>query len=444
MRGRSANTLDHKTDIQHARAVAQLTLRLLFASKNRLFLTMKKLIFLCAFSLFAQTSGAQQQLPEQLQAGSESDVPTAVQVLRWHMNDDNVNAMTFSNMDKLFTIREVSPSGEVWDLPKDSRELDFTYSWQGQELPAESILENTYTNALLVMKDGRIVYENYRNNTDSQTRFIGWSMTKSITSVLVGCALEDGYIDSLDTPITDYLPELNGGAYEGVSILHVMQMRSGVDYEERYDWVNPGIAASNHINALVKNTHRFADVARTLSRKHEPGEVFQYKTIDTAVLGWLIERTTDRRVAAYTEQCLWEPLGTEAAGFYIMDGEPGVGREFSGAGFNATLRDYARFGQMILNGGMANGRRIVTESWVQASTKPSHDEDEALGGYGLQWWTVGNSNAFQAIGLQGQFIYVDPDTNTVVVKLSYFPPGPTSADDETAAFMAAASAWKVN
>jgi len=161
-------------------------------------------------------------------------------------------------------------------------------------------------------------------------------------------------------------------------------------------------------------------------------------------LGWLIERTTDRRVAAYTEQCLWEPLGTEAAGFYIMDGEPGVGREFSGAGFNATMRDYARFGQMVLNGGVADGRRIVPESWVEASTQPSHDEDDVFGGYGLQWWTVANSNAFQAIGLQGQFIYVDPDTDTVVVKLSYFPPGPTSADAETAAFMAAASAWEVD
>ena len=408
---------------------------------------MKKIISL--FSIFAlplaaQSLVAQQSLPEQLLGGRESEIPIALQVLRWHMHDDNVNAMTFSNMDKLFTIREVSPSGEVWDLPKDSHELDFSYSWQGQNLPAEAILENTYTNALLVMKDGRIVYENYRNNTDAQTRFMGWSMTKSITSVLVGCALEDGYIDSLDTPISDYLPELNGGAYEGVSIRHVMQMRSGVDYEERYDWANPGMAASNHINALVKNTHRFVDVARTLSRIHEPGDFFQYKTIDTAVLGWLIERATDRRVAAYTEQCLWEPLGTEAAGFYIMDGEPGVGREFSGAGFNATMRDYARFGQMVLNGGVANGKRIVSESWIEASTQPSHEEDDVFGGYGLQWWTVANSNAFQAIGLQGQFIYIDPDTNTVVVKLSYFPPGPTPADAETEAFMAAASAWEVD
>ena len=105
-----------------------------------------------------------------------------------------------------------------------------------------------------------------------------------------------------------------------------MQMRSGVDYEERYDFEHPGRAASNHIAALVKNTARFVDVARTLPRIHEPGTFFQYKTIDTAVLGWLVERVTQGSVAAYTARCLWEPLGAEADAFYIMDGPPGVGR----------------------------------------------------------------------------------------------------------------------
>jgi CubicO group peptidase (beta-lactamase class C family) len=161
------------------------------------------------------------------------------------------------------------------------------------------------------------------------------------------------------------------------------------------------------------------------------------------VLGWLVERSAGMSVAAYTERCLWEPLGAESDAFYIMDGEPGVGREFSGAGFNATLRDYARFGQMVLNGGVADGRRIVSEDWLLQSTRPSHAEDTARGGYGLQWWTMGGSDAFAAIGLQGQYIYIDPDSDTVVVKLSYFPPGNNSAQDgETMAFMAAASRWR--
>ena len=400
--------------------------------------------FLAALML-GSSALAQQQLPEPLRIDPPSEVPVAVQILRWQMLDNSVSALMFRSMDELFTTRIVARSGAVWHLPRSDQSLDFSYEWNGTEYAADDFLERSYTNALLVMKDGRIVSETYRNNSDAGSRFIGWSMTKSLTSVLIGCALEDGLIESLDEPISSYLPELNGGAYEGVTIRQVMQMRSGVDYEERYDFANPGTAASNHIAALVRNTARFADVARTLPRRNTPGEVFQYKTIDTAVLGWLVERVTQGSVAAYTEECIWEPLGAEADGYYIMDGPPGVGREFSGAGFNATLRDFARFGQMVLDGGVAGGRRIVAEDWIRESTQPTAEEDSGRGGYGLQWWTMGGSDAFAAIGLQGQYIYIDPASRTVIVKLSYFPPGDNSAlDAETQAFMAAASAWQPN
>jgi CubicO group peptidase (beta-lactamase class C family) len=394
-------------------------------------------------AFFATHLDAQQTLPAPLQVEPASDVPVAVQVLRWHMLDNNVSSLMFRSMDSLFTTRTVARGGPVWNLPRSDHALDFAYTWQGESLPAEAFLERTVTNALLVIKDGRIVSEIYRNNSDARSRFIGWSMTKSITSVLIGCALAEGLIDSLDTPITDYLPALEGGGYDSVSIRHVMQMRSGVDYEERYDFANPGIAATNHISALVRNTARFVDVARTLPRIHTPGEHFQYKTIDTAVLGWLVERATGTSVAAYTAQCLWEPLGAEADGYYIMDGPPGTGREFSGAGFNATLRDYGRFGQMMLDEGVADGRRIVSADWVRQSTRPTGGEDAGRGGYGLQWWTIGSSQAYAAIGLQGQYFYIDPETRSVIVKLSYFPPGNNGAlDGETMAFMAAASSWQ--
>jgi CubicO group peptidase (beta-lactamase class C family) len=392
--------------------------------------------------LFSARLDAQQALPPPLAIEPPSNVPVAVQILRWEMLEGDVNSLMFRNMDELFTTRTVARSGPVWELPHEDRSLDFTYQWQGEMRAADEILERTFTNALLIMKDGRIVSEIYRNNSNERSRFMGWSMTKSITSVLVGCALADGYIDSLDTPISDYLPVLKGGGYDGVSIRHVMQMRSGVDYQERYDFANPGTAASNHIAALVRNTARFADVARTLPRIQEPGELFQYKTIDTAVLGWLIERATGGSVAAYTASCLWEPLGAESDGYYIMDGPPGVGREFSGAGFNATLRDFARFGQMMLDGGVADVRRIVSEDWVQRSTGPSGETGEQRGGYGLQWWMVGQDSAYAAIGLQGQYIYIDPATRTVVVKLSYYPPGNNRADGEVRAFLEAASAWQ--
>lgn len=391
-------------------------------------------------AIWGSAAGAQQALPPPLAQGTASDVPVAVQILRWHMLDGDVNALTFRSMDTLFTTRSVPRAGPVWTLPRADHALDFSYEFEGQRHSAEDFLERSYTNALLVMKDGRIVAEIYRNNSNERTRFMGWSMTKSVTSLLVGRALAEGRIKSLDDPVTRYLPELAQGGYNGVSIRHILQMRSGVDYEERYDFANPGAAATNHIDALVKNVARFADAARTIRRIHEPGTVFQYKTLDTAVLGWLIERVSGMSVAAYTAQQLWEPLGAESDAFYIMDGAPGVGREFSGAGFNATLRDWARIGLMMMNGGTGNGHQIVSPQWVEMASAPTAPEGPQ-GGYGLQWWTMPNSPAYAAIGLQGQYVYVDPATKTVVVKLSYFPPTDGQASAETAAFLAAASAW---
>ncbi|MGK2911009.1 MAG: serine hydrolase domain-containing protein, partial [Sphingobium sp.] len=260
-------------------------------------LSSKMRFLLAAAIAISAPASAQQQLPPELSGGTKSDVPVAVQIARWHMLDGDVNTLTFRSMDALFNTRTVGRSGAAWVLPRADHALDFSYDYKGQRHSAQEFLERTYTNALLVMKDGRIVFEIYRNNTDQRTRFIGFSMTKSITSTLIGAALADGLITSLDDQIVNYLPELRGGGYNGVTIRQILQMRSGVDYEERYDFANPGIAATNHINALVKNTVRFADVARTIKRASAPGTAFAYKTIDTAVLGWLIERVSRGSVA---------------------------------------------------------------------------------------------------------------------------------------------------
>ncbi|MDX9873898.1 MAG: serine hydrolase [Spongiibacteraceae bacterium] len=370
-----------------------------------------------------------------------AEVPDTVAEMRRLMLDARINALTFSSMDRLFTTRTVPRAGEVWQLPRREQALDFSYSAGGQQFQAEQMLERTFTNALMIVKDGVVVYQNHLNRTGPDTRYASWSMAKSIVSLLVGIAVEEGLID-ISKPIVHYLPELKGGGYDGATVQDVLEMRSGVDYEERYDFENPGIAAENHEMALVRNERRFADAAMGIARAHKPGEHFAYKTIDTAVLGWLLERVTQRNVSSYMAEKLWEPLGAERDGFWIMDGPVGEGREFTGAGFNATLADYARIGQMVLDGGKANGRQIVSAAWISESTRPRHPESE-MGGYAYQWWTVPNSDAFYALGLQGQFIYIDPQSRTVVVKLSHFPPGDDfKVMEETLAFMAAAARWQ--
>lgn len=366
-----------------------------------------------------------------------------IQELRRHMFDANVNTLTFRSMDVIFPTRKVARAGAVWQLPRAEAELNVSYQFEGASYTAQQGLERTYTNALLVIKNGRVVTEIYRNNSDPGTHFVSWSMAKSITSTLLGLAIADGYIGSVNDPVTKYVPELGKSGYKDVTLRQALQMRSGVGWEERYDFGVDSPAQRAFEQGLVRNNIRYVDPAVELQRAHAPGTVFNYSTVETSVLGWVLERALRRPVAGYMAERLWEPAGMEADGFWLMDGPPGVGREFTGAGFNAVLRDYGRFGLMVLEGGLANGKQVIAADWLKQATVPAVTEQGASGlGYGYQWWTVPGSRAYMALGLQGQYIYIDPDTRTVVVKLSYFPPGDEKASAETEQLLRAISAWR--
>jgi hypothetical protein len=368
------------------------------------------------------------------------------------MLDAGVNSLFFHNMDELFETRTVTRAGPVSGFPRADAEPP-AFKYEGGKLSYDEFAEKTYTNAFLIMRDGRIVFEDYRNNTDADTRLIAFSMSKSITSMLIGIAVDRGLIGSIDDPAVKYAPELRGSGYDGVTIRQILEMRSGVDYEERYDFgENPSLAALIHENAIVQNKERFADRARTTKRKAEPGSRFNYATLDTAVLGRVLERATGQSISKFMSENLWEPAGMEREGFWIADGPPGVGRELNGMGFNATLRDFGRLGQLMLGGGRIGGRQIISEDWVRASTamKPfpadAYVSVGAGGGYGFQWWKVDdNPGAYAAVGLQGQFIYVHPQSRTVIVKLSYFPPGPQEDPEKMSlAYFKTVCRWKAS
>jgi len=376
---------------------------------------------------------------------ASGDVPPALQAVRRHMLDADVNAFTFHNMDQIFDTRRVDNEGPVWKLAADPHEMHFTYTHAGQTHQASEALERTFTNALLILKHGKLVTEIYRNKTDATTHFISFSMAKSITSTLIGLAVADGQIHSIEDPLTKYVPELEGSAYDGVTIRQALMMRSGADYDERYDFDHPGLASAAFEESLVRNRVRFASFAEVLTRAYPPGTHFNYSTIETSVLGWVLERATKEHIADYMARKLWKPAGMESYGFWILDGSPQVGREFNGAGFNAVARDYARFGLILLHDGKAQSRQIVPEAWVKDATDPRQTEPIAPGvplGYRYQWWTLPGTDAYMALGLQGQFIYVDPATDTVIVKLSYFPPGNEEQEAETIDFLRAVSAWQ--
>jgi CubicO group peptidase (beta-lactamase class C family) len=358
--------------------------------------------------------------------GQQASPSPAVIKMRQQWLNPEINSFTFRDNDRMFDTLPVKRSGAIWPLAHSA----------GFAMPAgyQDFAERTYTNGLLVIRDGKILFEDYRNRSDAQTKFIGFSMSKSIVSMLVGIALDKGLIRSIDDPVTAYVPKLKGGGYDGVSIRHILQMRSGVDYEERYDFgANPSPAAVNHQEAIVENKRRFADAARTIGKKWAPGSRFNYATIDTAVLGWMLERATSMPLAQFMQSNLWAPLGAEADGYWLADGPAGTGRALSGMGFNATLRDFGRLGQLMLNSGKRGDKQIVPAQWLAEATRmlPTNSPDGR--GYGLQFWQMdGEPGAYAAVGLAGQMIYVHPTSRTVIVKLSYFPPdAPPSVTEDT-------------
>jgi len=355
----------------------------------------------------------------------------AVVAMRWQWLNPEINAFTFRDTDKVFEFRPVVRTGPVWALERQA----------GFAMPEgyDAFAERTFTNAFLVIRDGRIVFEDYRNRMTPETRHIAFSMSKTIVALLVGMALERGEIGSPDDPVTRYLPELAGTGYDGVTIRQVLQMRSGVDYQERYDFGdNPSFAGRLHEQAIVLNRMRFADGARETRRANAPGSTFNYSTLDTFVLGWLLERATGQPLARQTQERLWGPLGAEADGFWLADGPPGVGRELAGMGYNATLRDFGRLGLLLLNDGVRGDDRIVPAGWLAQMTT-MRPTGQGRPGYGLQTWQLdAEPGAYSAVGLAGQFIYVHPASRTVIVKLSYYPPvAPAHVDPETLAMFKA-------
>lgn len=374
-------------------------------------------------------------------APAEAVPPDPVVTMRQHWLDADINAFTFRNSAQMFETRTVPRAGPVWELPHGERLLPPDYMFDGVRRSYADFAPRTYTNALLVIRDGKIVFEDYRNRSTEADRFISFSMAKSITSLLIGIALDKGYIGSLDDRAGDYVPELKAGAYGDVTIRQLLQMRSGVDYAERYDFgEKPSLAALIHTNAIVLNKERFADRARTIGRAAVPGNRFNYATLDTAVLGWILERATKQPVADFMATHLWGPAGMEADGFWIADGPPGVGRELTGMGYNARLRDFGRLGQLMLDDGMHGDRRILPAGWMRQATQMlAFPDDNALGmrgGYGFQFWQLDDEpGAYAAVGLAGQFIYVHPKSRTVIVKLSHFPqPEPPHVMAETFAY----------
>lgn len=377
---------------------------------------------------------------------SRAETSKTIENYRLHMFDAPFRSLANRTIELMFDTARVDNAKTRWILPKNTVDMDFTYEFNGVRHRADDVLADTDTDALLVIKNGRIVCERYLDRADATTHFNSYSMAKSINSIMVGLALADGHLQSILDPVVKYVPELRGSGYDGTTIQNLLEMRSGVDWDDNF-FAEGTIGRKAHLAAWVEASARYTDEARNTTRAHPPGTTFNYNTMDAAVIGLVIERAVKMPVSKYLSERLWKPAGMESYGFYVLDGPPGVGREFTGGGFNAVLRDYGRIGLMMLDG-RANGRQILPTSYVAESTKPSTTSDtetkEPHLGYAYFWWPILNSQAFTALGGEGQFIYVDPASKTVVVKMSHGPVGPAAQanEQETLSFLAAVSRWE--
>ncbi|WP_170598842.1 serine hydrolase domain-containing protein [Ruegeria arenilitoris] len=311
----------------------------------------------------------------------------------------------FSHMDAAFlTVDLPRGNGPTWDLPYGA-EFD---------LPAETQnwIEERAVTSLLVMQDGQIRFEEYFLGTSPEDRRISWSMAKSYLSALFGILLEEGAIASLDDPVIKYAPKLQGSAYETATIRNVLNMASGVTFDE--DYLDPK-SDINRMGRVVALGGELDDFAASLKDSFAaPGETWQYVSIDTHVIGMVIRGATGQSVAALLDEKILQHLGLERDGYYITDG---AGVAFVLGGLNFTTRDYARFGQMILQNGVRDGRQIVPADWIKESTLPSAPTEPGKIGYGYQWWIpVGaHDGEFLARGVYGQYMYFDQSRGVLIV-----------------------------
>ncbi len=314
----------------------------------------------------------------------------------------------FRNMPALFFNSPIPRgSGPISELPRGAPAT----------LPPEvaTWIIDRHVTSLLVMHDGTVVAEDYLLGTAPDDLRISWSVAKSFLSALVGILLDDGAIESLDVPVTQYAPLLIGSAYDGATLRDVLQMQSGVDFDEDYLDYDSDINRMGRVLALGGSMDAFA--AGLKNRSNAPGTQWQYVSIDTHVVGMVVRGATGRTITDLLAEKIIGPLGFEAEPIYLTDGN---GVEFVLGGLNLRTRDYARFGQMITNGGLWGGVQIVPADWITASTTPSADTAPGAIGYGYQWWIPEGSTPgqFMAQGIYGQFIYVDQPRNVVIVVTS--------------------------
>lgn len=333
--------------------------------------------------------------------------------------DENFRAL-YRKYPSIKVARSSAPS----ELPAQDKALPATFQFRGETRQIADWIERSQTTGLIVIKDGTIVHERYLRGNTADTQSIAMSLSKSTVSFLIGNLVADGLV-RLDDPVEKHAPILAEGGYEGVTLKNVLQMSSGIAFNEDYGDLNSDIV--HYIIQIV--TGSVIDFTAHLKNEKPQGTINRYVSADTQVLGLVIEGASKKSLAEYFEEKLWSRLGSQADAYWLTDSK---GEALAAGGLNGVLRDYARIGLVYLNEGRNfAGEQIVPAEWVKASItpdapylQPGRTQVDGLPvmGYGYQWWIPGarSGNDFIGIGIYGQFIYVNPERKVVIAKTSAY------------------------
>lgn len=332
--------------------------------------------------------------------------------------DENL-AYTFQHTPEIQPTVTIQGSAAPFEFAKEENiALADGFQFEGSFYPTEPFLQDTKTSALLVIQDDVIRYENYFFGGDEATVFSSNSMGKSFVSALMGFAVADGFIDSVNDPLGKYIPEFVGTDLENIPIKACLQMASGIDFDEDTDMNSFSMRTLMGTPAM--------EVIAGYGVQEPPFTYRRYLSINTEILGQVIKNATGKGLGEYMEEKLWTRIGSAHDAYWTLNN----GTELANGGLSISLRDYARFARLYLHEGNWNGEQLLPRDWIRDSldisadySKPGANNDgyNAIG-YGYQWWVPeGDQGEFMAIGVYGQFLYVNPEQNVIIVKVNADP-----------------------
>jgi CubicO group peptidase (beta-lactamase class C family) len=370
---------------------------------------MKKLVLATVAVLSLGVSPGHAQVP--LDPTSHAAIAS---ILTWSPEQQ---ASGYRTIEKIFKTNTVKRGASVHPLPVAARQIEPTFTYDGKTWTIDEYMKAYRVSGLLVLNDGKIVLEKYGLGRKPTDRWTSFSVAKSVTSTLVGAAIQDGKIKSLNDPVTRYIPELTGSAYEGVTVRQMLMMSSGVKWNEDYTDPKSDVAQAGG-SVTEPGVNPMVSYLRKLPRAHPPGSTFNYNTGETDLVGVLVSKATGEPLAQYASEKIWQPYGMEQDAIWMID--PG-GQERGGCCISMTLRDYARVGLFIAGGGVADGKRIVPPTWVAAATKREIDNGQkAPAGYGYFWWIRPN-HSYEAVGIFGQSVTTFRDRRLIIVQNAAWP-----------------------